>query len=32
MAHLRWSDEAERPGTPEEVAAAVKKELEEKFA
>jgi hypothetical protein len=32
MAHLRWSDEAERPGTPEEVAAAVKQELEEKFA
>ena len=31
MAHLRWSDEAVRPGTPEEVAAAVKQELEAKF-
>ena len=31
MAHLRWSQEAERPGTPEEVAAAVKRELEAKF-
>ena len=31
MAHLRWSQEAERPGTPEEVAAAVKKELEAAF-
>lgn len=31
MAHLRWSQEAERPGTPEEVAAAVKNELEAKF-
>lgn len=28
MAHLRWSDEAERAGTPQEVAAAVKRELE----
>jgi hypothetical protein len=28
MAHLRWSDEAERTGTPHEVAAAVKQELE----
>jgi hypothetical protein len=27
----KWTDEAERPGAPEEVAAAVKKELEEKF-
>ncbi len=32
LAHLRWSEEAERPGTPEEVAEAVKKELEAKFA
>ena len=31
MAHLRWSEEAERPGTPQEVAAAVKTELEAKF-
>jgi 5-methyltetrahydrofolate--homocysteine methyltransferase len=31
LAHLRWSDEAERPGTPQEVAEAVKKELEAKF-
>jgi 5-methyltetrahydrofolate--homocysteine methyltransferase len=31
MAHLRWSDEAERAGTPKEVADAVKKELEAKF-
>jgi len=31
MAHLRWSDEAERPGTPGEVAEAVKMELEAKF-
>jgi hypothetical protein len=31
MAHLRWSDETERPGTPEEVATAVKKELEARF-
>jgi methanogenic corrinoid protein MtbC1 len=31
MAHLRWSDEAERPGTPQEVAEALKKELEAKF-
>ncbi|MGA3283334.1 MAG: virulence factor [Verrucomicrobiota bacterium] len=31
MAHLRWSDTAERPGTPQEVAEAVKKELEAKF-
>ena len=31
MAHLRWSDEAERAGTPAEVAEAVKKELEAKF-
>ena len=31
MAHLRWGEEAERPGTPEEVAAAVKKELEARF-
>jgi cobalamin-dependent methionine synthase I len=32
MAHLRWSEEAERPGTPEEVAEAVKRELEAKSA
>jgi 5-methyltetrahydrofolate--homocysteine methyltransferase len=31
MAHLRWSDEAERPGTPDEVANAVKNELEATF-
>ena len=31
MAHLRWSEEAERPGTPQEVAASVKKEIEAKF-
>jgi hypothetical protein len=31
MAHLRWSEEVERPGTPEEVAAAVKMEMEAKF-
>ncbi len=28
LAHLRWGDEAERPGTPAEVAEAVRKELE----
>ena len=28
MAELRWSDEAERKGSPEEVAAAVRQELE----
>src|SRR5262245_33655485 len=28
MAHLRWSDATERPGTPREVAAAVRQELE----
>ncbi len=28
IAQLRWSDEAERPGTPTEVAAALKAELE----
>ncbi len=32
MAHLRWSEEAERSGTPREVADAVKKELESKFS
>ena len=32
MAHLRWSDATERPGTPDEVAASVKQELEAKFA
>ena len=31
MSHLRWSDEAERPGTPAEVANAVKNELEAKM-
>jgi 5-methyltetrahydrofolate--homocysteine methyltransferase len=31
MAHLRWSAEAERAGAPDEVAQAVKKELEEQF-
>ena len=31
MAHLRWSEEAERAGSPQEVAGAVKKELEAKF-
>ena len=31
MQHLRWSEESERPGTPQEVADAVKKELEVKF-
>ncbi|MGA2541835.1 MAG: virulence factor [Verrucomicrobiota bacterium] len=31
MAHLRWGEEAERPGTPAEVAAAVKHEMEAKF-
>jgi cobalamin-dependent methionine synthase I len=31
MSHLRWSNEAERPGTPDEVATAVKQELEAKF-
>jgi methanogenic corrinoid protein MtbC1 len=32
MAHLRWSDTAERPGTPGEVAETVKNELESKFS
>jgi hypothetical protein len=31
MTHLHWSDEAERPGTPQAVAEAVKQELEAKF-
>jgi hypothetical protein len=31
MAHLRWSDEAERAGSPREVAEAVKQELEARF-
>jgi methanogenic corrinoid protein MtbC1 len=31
MAHLRWSDESERAGTPREVAESIKKELEAKF-
>ena len=32
MAHLRWGEEAERAGTPAEVAAAVKQELETQFS
>ena len=28
LAHWTWSEEAERPGTPEEIAEAVKRELE----
>jgi hypothetical protein len=32
MKHLRWGDEGERPGTPHEVAEAVKNELEAKFS
>ena len=28
MAHLRWGEETERSGTPQEVATAVKQELE----
>jgi 5-methyltetrahydrofolate--homocysteine methyltransferase len=32
MKHLRWSDEAERSGSPHEVAEAVKRELEVKFS
>ena len=31
MAHLKWSDASERAGSPQEVAEAVKKELEAKF-
>jgi Virulence factor len=31
LAQWKWSDEEERAGSPEEVAEAVKKELEEKF-
>jgi hypothetical protein len=31
MAQLRWSDPAERPGTPQEVTAALKQELENQF-
>lgn len=31
LAHLRWSEEAERAGTPREAAEAVKRELEAKF-
>ena len=31
-AHFRWSDEAERVGSPQEVAQAIKSELEAKFA
>jgi hypothetical protein len=31
LSQWKWSDEQERPGTPEEVAAAVKKELEAKW-
>jgi 5-methyltetrahydrofolate--homocysteine methyltransferase len=32
MAHLRWGEEAERPGAPAEVAAAVRNEMESKFS
>jgi 5-methyltetrahydrofolate--homocysteine methyltransferase len=32
MAHLRWGDEQERPGTVREVAEAVRQELEAKFS
>jgi len=32
MSHLRWSEPAERSGSPAEVAEAIKKELEAKFA
>ncbi len=28
LAHWAWSEEAERPGTPEEIAETVKRELE----
>ncbi|MDB6027498.1 MAG: cobalamin B12-binding domain protein [Verrucomicrobiales bacterium] len=31
MTHLRWSDEAERAGTPQEVVDAIRKEMEAKF-
>lgn len=31
LSQWRWSEEEERPGTPDEVAAAVKTELEAKF-
>ena len=31
MAHLRWSEPTERPGTPHEVAVALKQELEAKL-
>ena len=31
LAHLRWTDEHERPGSPQDVAEALKKELGEKF-
>jgi hypothetical protein len=31
LAQWKWSDEQERPGTPDEVAAAVKQELEAKW-
>ena len=32
MAHLRWGDVSERPGSPQDVAAAVKQEVEAKFS
>ncbi len=32
LAQWKWSNEEEHPGTPQEVAEAVKKELEEKFS
>jgi hypothetical protein len=31
LAQWKWSEEEKRPGTPEEVAEAIKNELEEKF-
>jgi hypothetical protein len=31
LSQWKWSDEQERPGTPDEVAAAVKQELETKW-
>ena len=31
LAQWKWSDVEERPGTPEEVAEVIKKELEEKY-
>jgi hypothetical protein len=31
LSQWKWTDEQERPGTPDEVAAAVRQELEAKF-